>query len=57
MFYSKVKGYIAEYGKITKTEETIDGDTAIVKVTYDSGETDTYNLIKQDGKWKIHQTK
>lgn len=55
-FYGKIKGVLAEYGKITRTKETIDGDTAIVVVTYENGE-DKFNLVKRDGKWRIHQTK
>jgi hypothetical protein len=57
MFYEKVRGSLTENGKIKRTAETIDGDTAVVIVTYENGETDTFNLVKRDGKWKIHQTK
>ena len=49
----KVKGMIAAYGGIAKTEESINGDNAVVKVTYTNGETDDYSLVKIDGKWKV----
>jgi hypothetical protein len=55
--YEKIKENLFENGKIAKTEETIDGDTAAVIVTYENGETASYDLIKQDGKWKIHLSK
>jgi ketosteroid isomerase-like protein len=57
MFHEKIKGALVENGKIAKTEETINGETAVVKVTYENGETESYDLVKRDGKWKIHQTK
>jgi len=57
LFYDKIKGSLAENGKITKTDETITGDKAVVVVTYEFGEKDTFNLVKRDGKWRIHQTK
>jgi len=53
MFGEKGKGMLAEKGGIVKTEEIINGDTAIVTVTYKNDETDDYELVKIDGKWKI----
>jgi hypothetical protein len=49
----KAKGMISSYGGISKMEETINGDDAVVKVTYKNGETSNYELVKIDGKWKV----
>jgi hypothetical protein len=49
----KAKGSVTEKGKIKKTEETIDGDKAVVKVTYDDGQEASFDLVKVDGKWKV----
>ena len=53
MMGEKAKGMMATYGGIEKTEETIDGNNAVVKVTYKNGETSDYELVKIDGKWKV----
>jgi len=53
----KARGMIATYGGITKTEESIDGNNAVVKVTYKNGETSTQELVKIDGKWKVTMEK
>jgi hypothetical protein len=53
MFMEKAKGTIASKGGVTKTEETINGDTAVVKTTFKDGSTEELNLVKVDGKWKI----
>jgi hypothetical protein len=44
---------IAKNGKITRTQETIDGDTARVAVSFENAEDQTIDLVKVDGKWKI----
>ena len=49
----KAQGGVGEYGGIASTEETINGDTAKVKVTFKNGETGDFDLVKVDGKWKI----
>jgi hypothetical protein len=49
----KMEGTVKSYGKITKTQETIDGDKATVKVTYENGEQADFDLVKIDGKWKV----
>ncbi|MDR2923149.1 MAG: DUF4878 domain-containing protein [Treponema sp.] len=54
-FMSKAKDRVAALGKITKTEETIDGDTGIVKVTFSNGTTEKVSVRKVDGKWKISE--
>ena len=53
MFGEKGRGMITTKGSITKTEETINGNNAVVKVTYKNGETDKYDLVKVNGKWKV----
>ena len=53
MMGEKAKGMMATYGGIAKTEESIEGNNAIVKVTYKNGETSDYELEKIDGKWKV----
>ena len=57
MFGEKAQGMLAVYGKITKTTEEIDGDTAVVTLTFENGETDTLHLVKIDGKWKVSMNK
>jgi hypothetical protein len=52
-FLEKAKGMAAAYGGITNTEETINGDTATVSVTYKNGSTENYDLVKVNGKWKV----
>jgi hypothetical protein len=53
-FVEKAKGQAQKEGKkITETKETIDGDKAVVEVTYEDGETSKFDLVKLDGKWKI----
>jgi len=54
---SKVQGSLAEKGGIAKLEQTITGDTATVKVTFKDESTESYNLVKVNGKWKISITK
>jgi ketosteroid isomerase-like protein len=46
-----------ENGKIKSMTETIDGDTAVVVVTFDNGETSDIDLVKVDGKWKVTMSK
>ena len=53
MLGEKAKGMVSAYGGIEKTEETIDGDNAVVKVEYKNGETGEFELVKIDGKWKV----
>jgi hypothetical protein len=53
MFGSKIQGMMAEYGKTKSITETIDGDTAIVTVVFESGEETNLDLVKVDGKWKV----
>ena len=51
MMYKKAKGMIA------KTEEAINGDNAIVKVTYKNGGSSYFYLEKIRGKWNVDMEK
>jgi len=42
----------AESGGIAKMEQNITGNTAVVTVTYRNGDTDDYDLVRVDGRWK-----
>jgi ketosteroid isomerase-like protein len=53
MFGEKAAGMVAANGKITKTTEKINGDTAVVILTFANGETENLDLIKVNGKWKV----
>jgi len=53
-FGSKMQPMLKGMGKMTVTSETIDGDEAKVEVKYENGDSDTYDLVKKDGKWKVH---
>jgi ketosteroid isomerase-like protein len=53
MFGTKAQGALAENGKIKSLTETIDGDTAVVTVTFENGEEEKVDLIKADEKWKV----
>ena len=56
-FYSmdELQEMFEESGGISKMEENIDraSNTASVEVTYRNGDTDTYDLVREDGKWKV----
>jgi len=54
-FLSIAKDYVAPLGKITKTEEIINGNSGVVKVTFSNGSTEEIDVIKTDGKWKISE--
>jgi hypothetical protein len=53
MFGEKAAGMVAANGKIKSTTEKIDGDTAVVILTFENGETENLDLKKIDGKWKV----
>jgi hypothetical protein len=57
MFGEKAAGMAAENGKITNAAEEIDGDTAVVTLTFANGETEDLDLIKVNGKWKVSVSK
>jgi hypothetical protein len=54
-FNSKLQPMLKGKGKITSATETITGDEAKVEVKYENGDSDTYDLVKVDGKWKVHE--
>jgi len=50
------KKQIAERGDVTIAEETINGDNATVKITYQEGgkeKKEDIKLVKIDGEWKV----
>jgi uncharacterized lipoprotein len=55
MFGTKVQGMLAANpnGKVNSVTEAIDGDTAVVTVTFENGEETNIDLVKIDGKWKV----
>lgn len=53
MFGEKAEGTLDQYGKIKSTTQEIDGDTAVVNVTFENGETSKVDLVKVNGKWKV----
>jgi ketosteroid isomerase-like protein len=57
MFGEKASGMVAANGKIKSTTEKIDGDTAVVTLTFENGETSNLDLKKVDGKWKVALSK
>jgi len=54
MLGEKGQGMMAAYGKIKSTSEEIDGDSAVVTLAFENGETMDLDLIKVDGKWKVN---
>ena len=57
MFGEKAKEGVTSNGKIKSTTEKVDGNNAVVTVTYENGETQDIDLIKVDGKWKVSISK
>lgn len=53
LFSEKAAAAMKEYGKITNAAEEIDGDTAVVSLTFENGETEEITLIKENGKWLV----
>jgi hypothetical protein len=55
-YASKVQPVIAAAGKAKAIKETIDGDKAVVVVEFENkkNEPDDVELVKIDGKWKVH---
>lgn len=53
MYGEKAKGKITANGKIKSTTEKINGDSAVVTLTFENGETNDLDLKKVDGKWKV----
>jgi hypothetical protein len=57
MFGEKASSSIKENGKITKTDEKIDGNNATVSLTFANGKTEEITLIKDGGKWLVNVSK
>jgi len=55
MFGQKIQAHVQGLGKITNARETIDGEESEVEVTYENGGSDTYELVKVNGKWRVHE--
>jgi len=50
---SELRSKLTESGGIASMEQTISGDTAVVRVTYRDGETDDFDLIRIGGRWRV----
>jgi len=57
LFGGMMREELKKYGKITGATQEIDGDKATVTLTFENGETDDVDLIKEDGKWKVNISK
>jgi urease beta subunit len=57
MFGTKLQSMLTANGKIKTMTEEIDGDTAVVNVTFENGEEQNIDLIKVNGKWKVSFSK
>ena len=53
MMGEKMQESLADLGSITNTEEEIDGNTATVTVTYASGQIAEFDLVRENGRWKV----
>jgi len=53
MYGDKAKGVLTANGKIKRTIEDIDEDTAVVTLIFENGEETELELVKIDGKWKV----
>ena len=56
-FKEEMKASTVKTGGIAKIEETITGDTAVLKVTYKDGSSEDQKMVKVDGKWKMSMGK
>ena len=57
MLGEKAAGMVTAYGKVKSSTEEINGDTAVVTFTFESGEISELDLVKVDGKWKVAMSK
>jgi len=53
LFGEKAGESVSGFGKITDIKENIDGDKAVLNVTFANGENTDVDMIKVDGKWKV----
>jgi hypothetical protein len=55
IFGTKIQGMMAAKNRKVKTvTEKIDGETAVVTITFDDEEKEIIDLKRIDGKWKVH---
>jgi ketosteroid isomerase-like protein len=54
-FMEKAKEHVTSLGEITGAEETIEGDTGVVRVTFSNGDTEEIDVRKVDGKWRVSE--
>ncbi|MDR1277305.1 MAG: hypothetical protein LBK02_00985 [Treponema sp.] len=54
-FMEKAKEHVTALGAITSTEETIDGDTGVVTVSFENGDTEEIDVVLIDGKWRVSE--
>jgi membrane-bound lytic murein transglycosylase B len=53
-FETKAQEHVVSLGAIKTVTEEIDGDTAVVTVTFENDE-EQIDVIKVDGKWKVSE--
>jgi hypothetical protein len=53
-FATKAHDHVVALGKIKTVAEEINGDTAVVTVTFENDE-ENIDVIKVDGKWKVSE--
>jgi uncharacterized lipoprotein len=53
-FATKARDHVVALGTIKTVTEKIDGDTAVVTVTFENDEEDI-DVVKVDGKWKVSE--
>jgi hypothetical protein len=54
-FMEKAKEHVTSLGEIVSAEETIDGDSGFVSVTFSNGDTEEISVKKVDGKWRVSE--
>jgi len=55
VFGTKIQGMMAAKNrKVKTTAEKIEGEKAVVTITFDDNSTEEIDLIKVEGKWKVH---
>jgi uncharacterized lipoprotein len=57
LYGQKMQGYVIALGKITNITEEIDGDTAVVTVSFANDDEQKVDVVKIDGKWKVKMEK
>jgi len=57
VFGDKARANSRDRGGIKSATHTINGNNAVVDLTFENGATEKVNLIKVDGKWKVTAAK